>query len=134
MDEKYQNRLFAGCVIVILGLGIWLGILYRNGGNTADALELAESELDVSIAGNARLADELVLANDTIVGLKKEQRKSGDYQRELEAELDHFKDILGQLESTTESVTEGIGRVDDLAREYADLIAEGERFIADGDE
>ncbi len=134
MDEKTQNRLFTACVIIILGLGLWLGLLYRNGGNTADALELSQSELDNAIDRNTSLAKELVDANGTVDRLEDEQRESNNYQRELADELVRSKELIGQLESTTANVSESIGRIDNLTREYADLIAEGERFIADGKE
>ncbi len=134
MDEVLTRRIIIGLLIVCVGLGVWLGLLYRNGGDTEDALVAAQSELDASIAGNARLAEELAGAGETVERLESEQRESDSYQQLLEEELEHFKDILVQLESTTANITESIGRVDDISREYTDLIEEGNRFIEDGEE
>lgn len=134
MNEKLPWRIVAGLAVVVIGLSIWLGLVYRNGGDTAVALELTQSELDAAIAGNTSLAAKLVGATETNNGLIEEQRESSAYQRELETKLELADRIIGELTTTTEDLAEGIGRVDDIAREYADLIRQGNEFIENGKE
>jgi len=134
MNEKTCRRIIISLSVVLICTITWLALLYRNGGDTALALELTQSELDIAIAGNARLASELAGSNETNNRLIKEQRESSDYQRELEEELEYSNRIIGELATTAEDLSEGVERVDDIAREYADLIRQGNEFIANGEE
>lgn len=134
MNEKLPWRIVIGLAVVVIGLSVWLGLVYRNGGDTALALEQTQSELDVAIAGNASLAKELIGANETIGRIIKEQRESDTYQQQLEDELEQANYILGQLEVATGELAEGIERVEDIAWEYEELIRLGNEYIENGEE
>lgn len=133
MNEKLKNRLLIASVILNLGLGVWLGLVYRNGGDTKESLAAASAELTVAIAGNARIEKELIGLRDSYSKLRDQQLESSAYQRELEAELEFRNDIIRELKSASGNLAESSQRVDDLAREYAKLIREGNEFIEDGE-
>ena len=134
MNEKTCRRVIIILSVALVGTLIWLGSVYKNGGDTRDSLVSATDELANALVGNANLAKELLGANEINNRLIKEQRESDTYQQQIEDELGRANDIIGQLEIATGELAEGIERVEDIAWKYEELIRQGNKFIEDREE
>lgn len=131
MNEKVCRRIIIGLSILCIGLAIWLLTIYKNGGDTRDNLAETSSQLESALVGITRLEAERDGYRVAYSKIRDEQRKSSSYQRELEDELERRGHIIDGLRSASGEVGQTSERIEDIADEYADLIRQGNEFIAD---